>query len=219
MLVAPRQTEKSDVSRSLNVQRKVHFYDLRRETRLTSQRSSCFKFKSIYRKFNLLYAKGENFCVRKQNNNLIFYHAWRLANCREKLLAFLSRHSILCWHSTRLQVAVPDVVEAAKDADILIFVIPHQFIKGLGAQMVGKIKPSAIGLSLIKGFDVAEGGGIELISHIITRHLKVIIKLLRNSWGCLTFRTLDSMRRLDGRQLGQWGRRREVLWNYHRCQG
>lgn len=74
MLVAPKQTEKSDVSRSLNVQRKVHFYDLRRETRLTSQRSSCFKFKSIYRKFNL-YAKGENFCVKKQNNNLIFYHA------------------------------------------------------------------------------------------------------------------------------------------------
>lgn len=68
---------------------------------------------------------------------------------------------------------MPDVVEAAKDADILIFVIPHQFIKGLGAQMVGKIKPSAIGLSLIKGFDVAEGGGIELISHIITKHLKV----------------------------------------------
>lgn len=73
----------------------------------------------------------------------------------------------------RSQVAVPDVVEAAKDADILIFVIPHQFIKGLGAQMVGKIKPTAIGLSLIKGFDVAEGGGIELISHIITKHLKV----------------------------------------------
>jgi glycerol-3-phosphate dehydrogenase (NAD+) len=70
-------------------------------------------------------------------------------------------------------VAVPDVVEAAKDADILIFVIPHQFIKGLGAAMVGKIKPTAIGLSLIKGFDTAEGGGIELISHIITKHLKI----------------------------------------------
>jgi glycerol-3-phosphate dehydrogenase (NAD+) len=68
---------------------------------------------------------------------------------------------------------VPDVVEAAKNADILIFVIPHQFIKGLGAQLVGKIKPSAIGLSLIKGFDVAEGGGIELISKIITKHLQV----------------------------------------------
>lgn len=65
------------------------------------------------------------------------------------------------------------MVEAAKDADILIFVIPHQFIKGLGAQMSGKIKPSAIGLSLIKGFDVAEGGGIQLISHLITKHLSV----------------------------------------------
>lgn len=71
------------------------------------------------------------------------------------------------------QVAIPDVVEAAKDADILIFVIPHQFIKGLGAQMSGKIKSSAIGLSLIKGFDVAEGGGIQLISHLITKHLSV----------------------------------------------
>jgi glycerol-3-phosphate dehydrogenase (NAD+) len=71
------------------------------------------------------------------------------------------------------QVAVPDVAEAAKDADILIFVVPHQFIRGLGAALLGKIKPTAVGLSLIKGFDVAEGGGMELISHIITRHLKV----------------------------------------------
>jgi glycerol-3-phosphate dehydrogenase (NAD+) len=67
-------------------------------------------------------------------------------------------------------------VDAAKDADILIFVVPHQFIKGLGAALLGKIKPTAVGLSLIKGFDVAEGGGIELISHIITRHLKVSLK-------------------------------------------
>lgn len=47
-------------------------------------------------------------------------------------------------------LAVPDVVEAAKDADILIFVVPHQFIPGLAAAMVGKIKPTAVGLSLIK---------------------------------------------------------------------
>lgn len=49
-----------------------------------------------------------------------------------------------------VQVAVPDVVEAAKEADILIFVIPHQFIRGLAAAMLGKIKPTAVGLSLIK---------------------------------------------------------------------
>jgi len=47
-------------------------------------------------------------------------------------------------------LAVPDVVEAAKDADILIFVVPHQFIRGLATAMLGKIKPTAVGLSLIK---------------------------------------------------------------------
>uniref|UniRef100_A0A1L8EGZ8 Glycerol-3-phosphate dehydrogenase [NAD(+)] n=1 Tax=Haematobia irritans TaxID=7368 RepID=A0A1L8EGZ8_HAEIR len=70
-------------------------------------------------------------------------------------------------------IAVPDLVEAAKDADILIFVVPHQFIPNFCKQLLGKLKPNAIAISLIKGFDKAEGGGIDLISHIITRHLKV----------------------------------------------
>lgn len=52
------------------------------------------------------------------------------------------------------KVAVPDVVEAAKDADILIFVIPHQFIRTLCATLLGKIKPTAVGVSLIKVFIV-----------------------------------------------------------------
>lgn len=72
-----------------------------------------------------------------------------------------------------LQVAVPDLVEAAKDADILIFVVPHQFIPAQCKQLLGKIKPTAVGLSLIKGFDIAEGGGIKLISTIITDNLKI----------------------------------------------
>lgn len=42
------------------------------------------------------------------------------------------------------------MVEAAKDADILIFVVPHQFIKTLCKQMAGKIKSTAVGISLIK---------------------------------------------------------------------
>jgi glycerol-3-phosphate dehydrogenase len=49
-----------------------------------------------------------------------------------------------------LQVAVPDVVEAAKEADILVFVVPHQFIRTLCSTLLGKIKPAAVGLSLIK---------------------------------------------------------------------
>lgn len=75
-------------------------------------------------------------------------------------------------------VAIPDVIEAAKDADVLVFVVPHQFIKTLCSTLLGKIKPTAVGLSLIKGFDVAEGGGIDLISHIISRNLKIPCSVL-----------------------------------------
>uniref|UniRef100_A0A1B6LLG8 Glycerol-3-phosphate dehydrogenase [NAD(+)] n=1 Tax=Graphocephala atropunctata TaxID=36148 RepID=A0A1B6LLG8_9HEMI len=75
-------------------------------------------------------------------------------------------------------VAVPDVVEAAKDADILIFVVPHQFIGPLCNALKGKIKPTAIGLSLIKGFERAKGGGIELISHIIKQQLQIQMAVL-----------------------------------------
>lgn len=64
------------------------------------------------------------------------------------LLVFLSifYKSMYCM----FQVAVPDIVEAAKDADILIFVVPHQFIRNICSTLLGKIKPTAIGLSLIK---------------------------------------------------------------------
>lgn len=75
-------------------------------------------------------------------------------------------------------VAVADLVEAAREADILIFVVPHQFIRKICATLLGKIKPSAVGLSLIKGFERAPGGGIELISHVITRHLKIPVSVL-----------------------------------------
>ncbi|XP_051524821.1 glycerol-3-phosphate dehydrogenase [NAD(+)], cytoplasmic-like [Myxocyprinus asiaticus] len=47
-------------------------------------------------------------------------------------------------------VAVPDLVEAAKSADILLFVIPHQFIGRICYTMKGKIKQDALGMSLIK---------------------------------------------------------------------
>ncbi|KAL5288222.1 GPD1.2 family protein [Megaselia abdita] len=75
-------------------------------------------------------------------------------------------------------VAVPDIVQAAATADILVFVVPHQFVKNFCASLLGKIKPTAQAISLIKGFDKAEGGGIDLISHIITRHLKIPCSVL-----------------------------------------
>ena len=45
---------------------------------------------------------------------------------------------------------MPDLVEAAKNADMLVFVVPHQFIQGFCNTLAGKIKPDAIGISLIK---------------------------------------------------------------------
>lgn len=67
-------------------------------------------------------------------------------------------------------IAVADVVEAAKDADVLVFVLPHQFIKGLCRQMYGKIKKTAIGVSLIKGLDISDKG-LDLISNVIRKEL------------------------------------------------
>ena len=43
-----------------------------------------------------------------------------------------------------------DVVAAARGADILIFVVPHQFVKSICRQLKGAIKPDAMAISLIK---------------------------------------------------------------------
>lgn len=48
------------------------------------------------------------------------------------------------------QVAVPDVVQAAADADILIFVVPHQFIGKICDQLKGHLKADTIGVSLLQ---------------------------------------------------------------------
>uniref|UniRef100_A0AAR2KGY3 Glycerol-3-phosphate dehydrogenase [NAD(+)] n=1 Tax=Pygocentrus nattereri TaxID=42514 RepID=A0AAR2KGY3_PYGNA len=74
-------------------------------------------------------------------------------------------------------IAVPDVTEAVAGADILVFVIPHQFIGKLCDQMKPHIKPRAIGISLIKGID--EGpAGLTLISDIIRTKLEIDVSVL-----------------------------------------
>lgn len=58
------------------------------------------------------------------------------------------------------QVAVPDLVESVKGADILIFVVPHQFILRVCDTIKDHIKKDAVGMSLIKvtsGFFPASG--------------------------------------------------------------
>jgi len=75
-------------------------------------------------------------------------------------------------------VAIPDAVEAARDADILIFVLPHQFVKRACQPMVGKLKPGAQAISLIKGFSIVPSGGIQLISEVIHDILGIPVSVL-----------------------------------------
>lgn len=47
-------------------------------------------------------------------------------------------------------VATPDVVDTGSDADILIVVIPHQFVPKTCARLKGKLKKDAFAVSLNK---------------------------------------------------------------------
>ncbi|OWF43025.1 glycerol-3-phosphate dehydrogenase [NAD(+)], cytoplasmic-like [Mizuhopecten yessoensis] len=70
-------------------------------------------------------------------------------------------------------LAVPGVKETGEGADIFIFVLPHQFVKGVCNQLKGNVKKDAIAVSLIKGFEVKDGGGILLISSVIRDLLNI----------------------------------------------
>lgn len=78
------------------------------------------------------------------------------------------------------QVAVDDIVTTARDADIIIFAIPPTFVSSCCKTLLGKVKPTAHAVSLIKGFERGDDGQFILISQIIMRQLKVLLRLLMN---------------------------------------
>ena len=49
-----------------------------------------------------------------------------------------------------LQVAVPQLRDAAEGADLLVFVVPHQFIRKLCDELAGCVSQKARGITLIK---------------------------------------------------------------------
>lgn len=74
-------------------------------------------------------------------------------------------------------VAVPELLDAARDADLFIFVIPHQFISRLVGQMKGNIKENAAAISLIKGINITDNG-LGLISDEIREGLGLDVSVL-----------------------------------------
>lgn len=74
-------------------------------------------------------------------------------------------------------IAVPELEEAVKDADMILFCAPHQFMHGICKQLRGKIKPDAIAISLTKGMRVRTDGP-QLISAMVQRQLGIDCSVL-----------------------------------------
>ncbi|SCU87789.1 LADA_0E06172g1_1 [Lachancea dasiensis] len=70
-------------------------------------------------------------------------------------------------------VANPDLLDSVKDADIIIFNIPHQFLPRIVSQLDGKVKKTARAISCLKGFDVSKEG-VKLLSTYIEEKLGIV---------------------------------------------
>lgn len=59
-----------------------------------------------------------------------------------------------------------------KDANMLVFVTPHQFMEGICKKLIGKVRKDAEAISLIKGMEVKKEGPC-MISTLITEILEI----------------------------------------------
>ncbi|KAH8551339.1 glycerol-3-phosphate dehydrogenase [NAD+] [Umbelopsis sp. PMI_123] len=69
-------------------------------------------------------------------------------------------------------VAIPDLVEACEGADLLVFVLPHQFVANVCKELNGKLGYKARAISLIKGLAFHESD-ISLFTDEIQNTLNV----------------------------------------------
>lgn len=66
-------------------------------------------------------------------------------------------------------VATSNMEECSNDADVLVFVMPHEYLPDVVKDLKGKIKPSAIGVSLAKSITMT-GDGPQRCSEFIKRY-------------------------------------------------
>ncbi|XP_038704430.1 glycerol-3-phosphate dehydrogenase [NAD(+)] [Tripterygium wilfordii] len=69
-------------------------------------------------------------------------------------------------------IADPDLENAVKDANMLVFVTPHQFMEGICKGLVGKLHANVEGISLIKGMEVKKEGP-QMISALVSKQLGI----------------------------------------------
>ncbi|CUM66830.1 uncharacterized protein PRCAT00004514001 [Priceomyces carsonii] len=69
-------------------------------------------------------------------------------------------------------VAEPDIVKAAEGADLLVFNLPHQFLRTVCVKLKGHLKPTTRAISCLKGLEVTPQG-CKLLSTYITENLGI----------------------------------------------
>ncbi|XWS30433.1 hypothetical protein CRYUN_Cryun24cG0117200 [Craigia yunnanensis] len=74
-------------------------------------------------------------------------------------------------------IADPDLCNAVKDANMLVFVTPHQFMEGICKRLVGKVRGYVEAISLIKGMEVKMEGPC-MISNLISEQLGINCSVL-----------------------------------------
>ncbi|EGW30431.1 glycerol-3-phosphate dehydrogenase [Spathaspora passalidarum NRRL Y-27907] len=74
-------------------------------------------------------------------------------------------------------IANPDIVDTVKDADLIVFNIPHQFLGRIVKQLDGHVKPTARAISCLKGLEVGPEG-CKLLSTSITEKLGIYCGVL-----------------------------------------
>ncbi|KAK7395765.1 hypothetical protein VNO78_16334 [Psophocarpus tetragonolobus] len=74
-------------------------------------------------------------------------------------------------------IADPDLENAVKDANMLVFVTPHQFMDGICKRLAGKIRADTEGISLIKGMEVTKEGP-SMISTLVKKQLGINCSVL-----------------------------------------
>lgn len=66
-----------------------------------------------------------------------------------------------------------NIVDVAKDVDLLVFNLPHQFLPRICSQLKGNLKPTCRGISCLKGLEVNKDG-VKLLSQAITDDLGIV---------------------------------------------
>ena len=69
-------------------------------------------------------------------------------------------------------VANPSLLDSVKDADILVFNVPHQFLPKIVSQLKGHISNQVRAISCLKGFEVG-AKGVQLLSSYIKDELDI----------------------------------------------